>query len=88
MLKTDTALSVLKGILGYSKAAENGAAKLSIGVKNSLLKGIKTSSDGALTLNDAVKMLYNAIEMPYCDMEILSDNRINYKVSKDVTVLV
>ena len=35
-LKTDTALSVLKGILGYSKAAENGAAKLSIGVKNSL----------------------------------------------------
>ena len=88
VLKTNTALSVLKGILGYSKAAENGAAKLSIGVKNSLLKGIKTSSDGALMLNDAVKMLHNAIEMPYCDMEILSDNRINYKVSKDVTVLV
>lgn len=87
-LKSDFAVKVLGGILGYGKAYENGAQGLANSVKTELLRGVSVSKDGYMSLDGAVRMLANAIDIPYCETEYLSDNKINYRVSKDVTVLV
>ena len=86
-LTMDFAMTLLKGVLGYTQLIENGASDLDNYVSYKLVNGVKVSEDGTISLNSALKMLANAIDIPYCNADLYSNTFATWDIDENITVL-
>lgn len=87
-LSTAFALRTLIGALGYANVVYNmGVSYLEQDLTNELLPGVTPTIDNEMDLNDAIMMLYNAMDIDYCVMEGGTNTSSEWKVYDGVTAL-
>lgn len=87
ILSAEFAAVVLEGVLGYRRLVTYGITEESSEIQGKVLNGVKVN-DGEVTMNGAIKMLYNATDIEVLDLAGASSAEAEYSVRDGITALV
>lgn len=87
ILSAEFAAIVLEGVLGYRRLVTYGITEESGQIHGRVLNGVKVN-DGKVTMNGAVKMLYNATDIEVLELTGASSAGAEYNVRDGITALV